>query len=257
MLLTTPRYIFVFLIWLISLSVFTQDNAEQIFQKASDNLLRTNMELSVEMNTTDKNGRVKIKALDVLKAKFGDVEKTRMYMQKPERAKGVTIVLTNLPEELGIIEVLTPANGKIRKMKATPENMALVGSDFSFTGYSSNNKQELSYELLGIEQIEGKSCYYIVVKDKNTTEGGKAELLIEQKSYHIVQIIVFDENDTQINISKLSDYQDVKGALGKVQPMHIISEDLKTKKQSTIQVLKITPRNDLKEEDFILESVNN
>lgn len=111
----------------LTLPGLAQDDPKMIFNKALDQMMTDHMELSMDIETTDEKGQIKKKSYDILMAKFGEVEKTRMVMQKPERAKGVTVVITNSPGETGLIEVYTPANGKVRKMKATPENMDQVG----------------------------------------------------------------------------------------------------------------------------------
>ena len=111
------------------ISLFGQENAREVFTRATGQILTENMELILEMNITDKKGRVKEKGYEILVARFGDVEKTRMCFQKPVEAKGTTVIFTEIPDETGLIEVFTPSNGKIRKLQATPENMQMVGSE--------------------------------------------------------------------------------------------------------------------------------
>ena len=240
---------------LILLSVFSlpsmgQDDAKMILKKAIDKLLTMNVEMSMDVEETDTKGRVKEKSFDVLMAKFGDVEKTRMTMQKPDRAKGITIVFTNIPDELGIIEVYTPANGKTRKMKATPQNMARVGSNFSLSNYASADYDEISCNLLGKQQIDSMSCYQLEVIEQSDSIVFKAEFMVEEITFHIVQIVSFDEDGNQASITKLSDFQPINGAKNKIQPMLILAEDIESNMHTRMQVLNISPRNDLKEEDF-------
>ena len=240
---------------LILLSVFSlpsmgQDDAKMILKKAIDKLLTMNVEMSMDVEETDTKGRVKEKSFDVLMAKFGDVEKTRMTMQKPDRAKGITIVFTNIPDELGIIEVYTPANRKTRKMKATPQNMARVGSNFSLSNYASADYDEISCNLLGKQQIDSMSCYQLEVIEQSDSIVFKAEFMVEESTFHIVQIVSYDEDGNQASITKLSDFQPINGAKNKIQPMLILAEDIESNMHTRMQVLNISPRNDLKEEDF-------
>jgi hypothetical protein len=229
------------------------DDGKIILEKAMDQLLTMNVEMSMEITETDTKGRVKEKGYDVLMAKFGDVEKTRMIMQKPDRAKGITIVLTNLPDEVGIIEVYTPANGKTRKMKATPQNMSRVGSNFSLSNFASADYDEISCELLGKQQIDSLSCYQLEVMEQSDSIIFKAEFMVEENTFHIVQIISYDEDGKQANITKLSDFQPINGAKNKIQPMLIMAEDIAGNRHTRMQVLNISPRTDLKEEDFSIQ----
>lgn len=247
------RFKILILLVLFSLSSFGQNEAESIFIKATSRLLTTNMEMSLHQKTTDKKGRVKEKSFDVLLAKFGEEEKTKMIINAPERAAGITIVMSKIPDEDGLIEVYTPANGKTRKMIANEKNMATVGSDFSFSNYSSTNWQDLDIELMEPKEVDGKSCNILEVKDKENTNGAKAVLAIEKESYSILHIKTFDEKGTQKSSTKLDDFQPVDGSEGKYQPRLIKTENLEKKQSSEMQVLKISELQNPKEEDFLIE----
>lgn len=236
-----------------SLPSLAGDDGKIILKKAMDKLLTMDVEISMEIRETDTKGRVKEKSYDVLMGKFGEVEKTRMVMQKPDRAKGITIVFTQLPEELGIIEVYTPANGKTRKMKATPQNMARVGSNFSLSNYASADYDAISCKLLGKQEIDSMSCYQLELMEQTDSIAFKAEFMVQESTFHIVRIISYDENGQQAHISKFSDFQPINGTKNKIQPMLIMAEDIMGNKHSRMQVLNISPRNDLKEEDFSIQ----
>jgi hypothetical protein len=70
-----------------------------------------------------------------------------------------------------------------------------------------------------------------------------------------VQIISYDEDGKQANITKLSDFQPINGTKNKIQPMLIMAEDIAGNKHTRMQVLNIFPRTDLKEEDFSIQGV--
>lgn len=234
-----------------------QEDAKTIFNRAIKQVQIYNIEMSMDVKNTDNNGRVKEKSFDVLLAKFGEVEKTRMIMQKPERAAGVTIIFTKPPGEIGSIEVFTPANGKTRKMKATPDNTAMVGFNFSFSDFATRGVDDIDFTMLGTEEVDGQSCYKIGASEKSE-EGAnsRVEFLVEKNSSNIVQIIIYDEKGKQKNISKLSDFQPIEGIKGKSQPMLILSEDLLNKKSTEIKVQNITAQFNLKEEDFSIEKAS-
>jgi len=237
---------------LISFSLWGQEDAREIFTRASDQMLTANMEIVMEMDITDKKGRVKEKGYEILMASFGDVEKTKMSFQKPEQAKGTTVIITKSPGETGLIEVYTPANGKTRKLKATADNMDMVGSEAQITNMTARDPDELAFLFLPPQEVDGKNCYTVVVKDKDFKDQARGELAIEMDSYRIVQIAVFDMYGKQTSFVKLSDFQTVEGAGNKIQPRRIISEDLKNQKITDMRVLKVSSRTDLSEEDFKL-----
>ena len=88
---------FIILISAFALSIHAQEDPKAILTRAVDQMMTDHMELSMDIQITDEKGRVKEKAYDILMAKFGGVEKTMMVMQKPERAKGITVVITDMP----------------------------------------------------------------------------------------------------------------------------------------------------------------
>jgi hypothetical protein len=238
--------------FLVSVSLSGQDDAREVFTRATDQMITGNMELVMEMETTDKKGRVKEKAYQILMASFGEVDKTKMTWQKPVQAKGTTVIFTERPGEIGLIEVYTPSNGKTRKIKASPENKDMVGSEAMITSITAQDPDELAFMFLPPQEANGKNCYTLVVKDKEFKDQARGELLVEMDTYRIVQISVFDMYGTQTSLVSLSDYQPVEGARNKIQPRRIISEDLKNKKVTDMHVTKVVPRTDLKDEDFKL-----
>lgn len=244
--------LFVIFTLILPMSLWGQDDAREVFTRATGQMLTQNMEIVMEMKITDKKGRTKEKGYEILMASLGDVEKTKMSFQKPEQAKGTTVIITKRPGETGLIEVYTPANGKTRKLKATADNMDMVGSEAQITSMTARDPDELAYMFLPPQEVDGKNCYTVVIKDKDFKDQARGELAIEMDSYRIVQISVFDMYGTQTSLVKLSDYQAVQGAGNKIQPRRIITEDLKNKKITDMRVLKVASRTDLSEEDFKL-----
>jgi len=260
---TVKSIIFTLSLILISASLVAQEEVAQeedaqeedarvVYDRASSQMLSGDMEILLELDIKDKKGRIKEKSFEVLVGSFGEVEKTKMSWKKPEAAKGTTVIFTELPDETGLIEVYTPSNGKIRKLKATPDNMAMVGSEAQMTSLTGRDPDELKFAHLPTREVEGTPCFNIEVKDKENTDQARGELLIEKETYRIVQISVFDKNGKQTSLVSLSDFQPVEGLETKVQPMRIITEDFENKKQTEMRVLKVTSRTDLTEEDFLL-----
>ncbi len=239
------------------LPILGQNNAAEIFGKAADQLLTENLELSLEIKEIASNGKSKDKKYDVLIGKSEGVERTKTVVQYPDKLKGITIVITDYPEETGLIEIFTPANGKIRKMKATSKNMELVNSGVSISNYTSKDRSQLSFDFKGTEEFEGKSCYKLQVIDILDLENGQTEYLIEKNTYRILKITAFNEDGTEQSITTYSDFQAIGQLKGKIQPMFMVNKDLKKAKHNEIKVLKINARPDLKEENFSIEPVIN
>lgn len=245
------------LFFVLCLPVMGQNNAVEIFEKAADQLLTTNLELSLEIKEVASNGRFKEKQYNVLIGKSEGVERTKTIVQHPPKLKGITIVITDYPDETGLIEIFTPANGKIRKMKATPKNMELVNSGVSIANYTSKDTSELSLEFKGTEEFEGKSCHKLQVVDILDLENGKTMYLIEKNTYRILKITAYNKDGTEKSITTYSDFQAIGPLKGKTQPMFMVNKEVNKAKYNEIRILKINPRPDLKEENFTIEPVVN
>lgn len=232
-----------------------QEQAKEIFINATDQLLSENMELSMEMSITDKKGRVKVKAYDILMANFGDVQKTKMSFQKPVQAKGTTVIFTQEPDETGLIEVFTPSNGKTRKLQATPDNMKMVGSEAQITSVATQDPDELEFIMLPVQEIEGIRCYTIEVKGKESVGEARGELLIEIDKNRLRQITVYNQEGIKTSFVQLSDFKAVEGYNGKMQPMKIVTEDFENQKVTDMKILKVVSRPGLTDADFQLPKV--
>ncbi len=235
-----------------------QDIAE-IYTKAINQFVTTNVALSLDVRETNKSGKVKTRSLDVLLGEFGIAEKTRIEIKEPVRAKGIVILITKLPEATGLIEIFTPANGKTRKLKATPKNIALVGSGLFLANFSTTNEKELTFTARKKEKLkEHGICHVIDVIERK--KGGKPEkttLFIKENSFHLVQVVSYTANDTPKNITKFSNFQALDGFKEKVQPMHIITKDIKSNALTEITVNAVTPQSTLTEDDFKIPSLSN
>lgn len=228
-----------------------QTNSRSIFSKATDQLLTHQMELSLEIKETQRNGKEKLKAIQVIRTKFGTIEKTKTIIEKPTRAKGVTIVVTDIPDAVGTIEILTPANGKVRKLKNTSKNQALVGSNASLSSYTIRDTSELDFEDLGKQSYNGSSCHLLRVFEKDNAQGEYAEFYIADTDFRILQIIQKDKNGKVQSATSFSNFQPIEGAKGKLQPRTIRTTDNKGK-VTQLKVHSVSFRPDLTEADFAL-----
>ena len=235
--------------------VNAQGSPEEIFSRSLDQMLTNQMELSMRIEATDNRGRITEKEYDILMARFEETDMMRMIMQQPERAKGITIVITQQPEEEGIIEVFTPSNGKVRKMKATPENLERVGSSFVLAEYGSSALEDMAFTHAGTGELEGDPCYIVEAREKENPSGKLVRFMIGENTYHLRQIEVLNETGEVVSLTRLADFQPVEGLAGKAYPISIHTENFEDHTVNKIEILQVSHRPELKEEDFKLEPV--
>ncbi len=228
-----------------------QDNAKALFDRAASQLVLENTALSLEITETKKGGRTKERAFDLLLANFEDVSKSKMLMRKPKRAEGITIVITQSPKEIGLIEILTPANGKVRKMKATPRNLELIGSGGFDLSFFSMTPDELMVKTLSKTTFNGKEVSQLEVQEKDTNAvGERAVFLIDESNAYIYQITSYNDANVE-SITTFSNFEKVENA-NAIFPKNIQVTDQNSGAVSTISILKAIPQNNLSPSDFVL-----
>jgi len=232
--------------------VRAQDSAKEIFLNATELISTENIEMTMTIDETNSKGQSKTKELTVLKGKFGDEERTKVTWQKPERAKGTTIIITQLPSETGTIEVYTPSNGKTRKLKATDSNMKMIGTGFGSINIANYDAENLKYEMLNDTLINSKPCHQIKVSGSGTEDNSSAILLIQKDVNYILQFARFDEKNKTLSLTKISDYKKVEGPSDKMYPTHIVTNDFEDKKDLNIRILSARERSDLTKTSFTL-----
>ena len=129
----------------------------------------------------------------------------------------------------------------------------MVEFNYSPSNYTPGNLDDLNFKMLDKEVFNDKSCYKIEIRNKEESTGKKSEYLIDENTLRIVEIFDYDENGKKISNTIFSNFQAVDGLKDNAQPMTISLEDLKNKKQTTVEVIKVTPRSDFKESDFDLQ----
>jgi uncharacterized protein (DUF2147 family) len=232
--------------------VRAQDTAKEIFIKATEVLASENIEMTISIDETNDKGQSKVKELIVLKGKFGDEEKTKVTWEKPERAKGTTVIITQLPSETGTIEVYTPSNEKTRKLKATDSNMKMIGTGFNTVDIVNYDAETLKYEMLKDTLVNGKVCHRIKVSGSSAEDNSSAILVIQKDLNYIVQITRFNEKNEALSLTKISDYNKVEGQSGKFYPMYIVTKDFENNKDLDIRILSARVRSDLTKTSFTL-----
>jgi|SRR5690554_2953472 len=246
------KILIIALVFLSANSATAQDKAKDIFLKATELLKTESVEMAMAIDVTDDKGRLKSKELTVLMAKFGDEEKTKVVWQQPERAKGTTVVISQLPGETGTIEVYTPSNDKTRKLRATDANMNLIGSEFNMMSFANSNPEELNYALLNDTVINSISCHQIKVSGAEAKDQSGAVLVIRKDSNFIIQVSRFDENNKAVSLSHLSDYKKIAGDGSKMYPTHITTTDYEGNKRIDIRIMNVTAKKGLTKDAFSL-----
>lgn len=237
----------------ITYLISVAQDAKTLVKIATDKLATTNVEMLMNIEEKDSKGRSKHKTFELLLGQIDESKKTKIAMKKPERATGVTIVISDAQSANGVIEVYTPSNNKLRKMKATADNMKLVGFDFFMADFEEHQTENVNYEFLETVEKNNELCY--AIKASGKTDADWAKLYIRKASETIVSIEMYNSNNQLISETTLSDYKAINGSNGKLYPMQIITSDLLKKKQNTIHILEIKSLTSIDPDTFELDKL--
>ena len=84
----------------------------------------------------------------------------------------------------------------------------------------------------------------------------KAEFLVEDNTYRILQIRFFDDLGNNTNVTSLSDFQSIPGVEGKIQAYAYHGKGYGREHPYPNASPKISHRPDLKEEDFAIHETS-
>jgi len=237
------------------LNVVVNDNvdAKKLFEDSKLKLSLKNIHLVLDLETSDGKGNSKTKTLAVYFAEFGEQKIVKIEFVAPENIAGTKIITTNYPNKKGIIEIYMPATGKIRKIRASQNNLKIMGSKIPINQFSTVLEAEVKYKLLEKEVLNGVECHKIKVQTPN----GKGEYgiaFVSVKKGYLLRIEKYNMQNKLVGLTELSDYIKVDYSNLKVYPRGIRVKNLKTGESSNMRVFSVNYLGKVDIEDFKLSS---
>lgn len=210
--------------------------ARKIFEESRQKMTLRNVSMVLDLISADRHGNTKSRTLAVTIAELGSRKKVLIEFTAPESVRGTKIVTTYDTTRKGIIEIYTPATGRIQKLRASRRNLKVMGSKIPISRIGQTIDLNFNFSQLGTTQVEGTTCYKIRLQ-----KTGKKEYLIAYISTaerYLLRLEKYDMNDQLTSVTVMSGYFRVNGAGSKVYPRHIIIRDLKTNEAITMNIHK-------------------
>lgn len=243
--------IIVLLVTSISLMFGTDnDDARKMFETSRQKLVLKNIHLVLNLKTTNNKGISKNKELAVSYGDFIHEQKVLVEFLAPENVKGTKILATDYPEKRGIIEIFMPATGRIQKIRANQRNMKIMDSEIPIEQFRSIINADLCYSFLDKGEFNGQICHKIKVQSKN--EDGYEVVYVSVDKELIVHMENFDKKERLIRTTDISNYKAIPNNKHKMYPQVISVQNLKSGKNSKIQVQKIKYILNINSKDFML-----
>ena len=224
--------------------------AKKMFESSKQKMSLKNVSMVLDLETFDKKGNRKAKTLAVSFAEFDQQKKVLIEFIAPEIVTGTKIVTTDYSNQKGLIEIYTPATGRVQKIKANQRNLKIMGSKIPISQFSSSVELNFNFTHLGEEQLNGVNCHKIKMQ-----KTGKKEYMVafvSADNEYLLQIQKFDLHNKLLSITELSDYIAVNSSNAKVYPQKISIVNLKTGEKSNMKVREVNLLSKVNIDDFTL-----
>jgi hypothetical protein len=239
----------------VSVSGHNDTKAKDMFEKSKQKMSLNNVSMILDLETLDKRGDKKSKTLSVSFAEFEDQKKVLIEFIAPEIVNGTKILTTHFPSKKGLIEIYTPANGRIQRIKANQHNLKIMGSKMPISQFVSQDDPDFKYTHLGNEMHNGTECHKIRMQK----EGKKKYLdaFVSVENGNLLGIEKFDTHNKLISVTNLSDYIkiDTPAAI-KFFPQKIVVKNIKTGESSFLTIREVKSLGEASIDYFTLVSTN-
>lgn len=232
-------------------TVSAKDSPKAIFEKAKQKIELKNMQMIIDLKTTDGKGNSKLKTLDVSFAEFPDFKKVMVVFTSPENVAGTKILTTDYPIKKDIIEIYFPSTGKIQKIRANQHNLNMMGSEIPINQWSVDVDGDYEFQFLTDDVIDNVPCYRIKIFKKKSREYGV--LFISKEKEELLRVKKFNLSDKLISLTEMSDYIKIQGSGNHFYPSEIQVTNLKTKRKSVMTLKSVNKITNVKIEDFTLK----
>jgi len=183
-------------------------SAYQIMDHWDNRTVPIDMTTKMTMNLIDDKGKTRSR---LLKACRMSDDKQIMWFLQPADVKGSSFLRLSYDDRDDDMWIYLPAFKKVRRIASHAKKGSFMGSDFTFEDLGDRKLKEYTYQLLGEEEIDGKSCWIIesVPNDEVATDYSKIVSWIWKEEYLDIK----------------EEYYDKKGNLKKVKTLDVIKVD--------------------------------
>ncbi len=236
----------------INISASSNSEAKKMFESCKQKMSFKNVSMVLNLETFDKKGNKKTKTLTVSFAEFDKQKKVLIEFTSPELITGTKIVTTDYSNQKGLIEIYSPATGRVQKIKANQHNLKIMGSKIPISQFSSSVESDFSYTHLGEELVNGVECHKIKMQKPDEKE--YMYVFISTVSEYLLLIQKYDAHNKMVSVTEFSDYFNVNNTNKKVYPQKIGIVNLKTGEKTNMEVLEINILDKVSLDDFKLET---
>ena len=148
---------------ILSVLFFAQTGFE-IAKMVDDRLQPEDISSTATMVLTNSKGKTRT---SVMRLKSIDGNKKRIiWFLEPKDDKGVAFLKIEHESQENEIRMWLPAFKKVRRIASTKKGDSFMGSDLSYEDLTNRNLNEINYEHLKNEIVNGHNCYVLKIRPK-------------------------------------------------------------------------------------------
>jgi hypothetical protein len=206
----------------------------------------------------DKKNRERVRDLKLFGIDKTDIEKSLIFFESPSDVAGTAYMSFDWEDETKEDDswLYLPALQSIKRVAASEESGAFMGSDFSYTDINGQDYEDFNYEMVKeSEVIDGVDCWVIKSIPKNEKIIKKTGYLestswIRKSDYLLLRSIIQVKKRKLVKYFSASDIQEIQGIMTPLKLQMVTTRNGKKEHSSVFKITKIRYNEDVSESMF-------
>lgn len=233
-------------------------SADEIM-KASDDRYTGDTSISESVLTLiDKRDRQRVRDLKLFSIEKDDVEKSMIFFMSPSDVAGTAYLSFDWEEESKEDDswLYLPALQKVKRVAASDESGAFMGSDFSYADINGLDYEDFDYSLLKESEIvDGIDCWVIESTPKSDdvldkTGYNSAQTWVRKDNYMQIKSIIQVEKGKKTKYFSASDIKEVQGVWTAHTLQMVTTRNNKKEHASVLKFNNVRYNEDVQEDMF-------
>ena len=236
-----------------SISAVIAIDARQIVEESQKRQQSQSQRYEGVLEVTQANGKKSSKRWTYERiGSFGD-SKSILRFVAPAEVKGVALLVLNHPDRASDQWMWTPELARERRIALQDRSTRFFGTDFSFEDLEERDVNQNDYTLLGEETIDGKQCWKIESKPKQTKSSQYTRVVswIRQDLYVAAKLEMYSKTEV---VRKL-EYRRLEKVQNIWTPLELEMTDAKKNSRTLLKTEKLEYNTVLKPDRFTLDAL--
>ncbi len=236
-----------------SISAVCAIDARQIIEESQKRQQSQSQRYEGVLEVTQANGKKSSKRWTYERiGSFGN-SKSILRFVAPAEVKGVALLVLNHPDRASDQWMWTPELARDRRIALQDRSTRFFGTDFSFEDLEERDVNQNDYKLLGEEAIDGKQCWKIESKPKQTKSSQYSKVVswIRQDLYVAAKLEMYSKTEV---VRKL-EYRRVEKVQNIWTPLELEMTDAKKNSRTLLKTEKLEYNTVLKPDRFTLDAL--